>query len=132
MDMLSIGDLAREFEVTPRTIRFYEDRGLLSPERKGQNRIYTARDRVRLMLILRGKRLGFSISEISDILDLYDVPEGEVAQLDHFISKIRERRQLLHEQAEDIAAVLEELDVVEARCIAQRDREQESVVHTAS
>ncbi|NIW86644.1 MAG: MerR family transcriptional regulator, partial [Gammaproteobacteria bacterium] len=68
----SIGDLAREFDVTPRTIRFYEDQGLLSPARSGQNRVYTARDRTRLKLILRGKRLGFSLSEIRDILDLYD------------------------------------------------------------
>ena len=119
MDTLSIGDLSREFDVTPRTIRFYEDRGLLSPTHRGQNRVYSGRDRIRLMLILRGKRLGFSISEIAEILDLYDAPEGEVGQLDHFIAKIRERRNALRKQAEDIATVLNELDHVEARCIAQ-------------
>ena len=74
------------------------------------------------MLILRGKRLGFSISEIAEILDLYDAPEGEVGQLDHFIAKIRERRNALRKQAEDIATVLHELDHVEARCIAQSNR----------
>ena len=119
MDTLSIGDLSREFDVTPRTIRFYEDRGLLTPTRRGQNRVYSGRDRIRLMLILRGKRLSFSISEIAEILDLYDAPEGEVGQLDHFVAKIRERRDALRKQAEDIATVLDELDHVEARCIAQ-------------
>lgn len=122
METFSIGDLAREFEVTPRTIRFYEDRGLLAPERRGQNRVYTGRDRVRLRLILRGKRLGFSISEIADILDLYDAPQGEVGQLDYFIGLIRERRESLRQQADDIRAVLAELDDVEAQCVAQRDR----------
>jgi DNA-binding transcriptional MerR regulator len=122
METFSIGDLARDFEVTPRTIRFYEDRGLISPKRKGQNRVYSGRDRIRLMLILRGKRLGFSISEIGEILDLYEAPEGEVAQLDHFIEKIQERRHALRKQAEDIAAVLGELDSVEARCVQQKQR----------
>ncbi len=112
----SIGDLAREFDVTPRTIRFYEDQGLLSPARSGQNRVYTARDRTRLKLILRGKRLGFSLSEIRDILDLYDAPGGEVSQLRYFIEKIHERRRALLRQRDDLEAVLRELDDIEEQC----------------
>ena len=122
MDTLSIGDLSREFDVTPRTIRFYEDRGLLTPTRRGQNRVYSGRDRIRLMLILRGKRLGFSISEIAEILDLYDAPEGEVGQLDHFVAKIRERRDALRKQAEDVPLCVFEatgLDVETAKRLVQ-------------
>ena len=124
----SIGDLAREFDVTPRTIRFYEDRSLLSPNRKGQNRIYTARDRTRLKLILRGKRLGFSILEISEILDLYDAPDGEQSQLQFFVEKIRARRVTLQDQARDLAEALSELDEVEQRCerqLANAEMQQE-------
>jgi len=112
----SISDLAREFGVTTRTIRFYEDQGLLAPDREGQNRIYRARDRVRLKLILRGKRLGFSLREVKELLDLYDAPEGESGQLRTFIHKIRERRGELQRQREDIEHVLDELDVLEQRC----------------
>ena len=85
-DSYSIGDLSREFGVTTRTIRFYEDQGLLSPNRNGQNRIYQARDRVRLKLILRGKRLGFSLKEINKLIELYDAPDGEADQLRSFIT----------------------------------------------
>lgn len=112
----SIGDLAREFDVTLRTIRFYEDQGLLSPARSGQNRVYTARDRTRLKLILRGKRLGFSLSEIRDILDLYEAPGGEASQLRYFIEKIHERRRALLRQRDDLEAVLGELDDIEQQC----------------
>lgn len=112
----TISDLAREFGVTTRTIRFYEDRGLLAPAREGQNRVYRARDRVRLKLILRGKRLGFSLREVKELLDLYDAPEGEAGQLRTFIEKIRERRGELQRQREDIDHVLDELDVLEQRC----------------
>ena len=115
-DLYSIGDLSREFGVTTRTIRHYEDEGLLSPTREGQNRIYQARDRVRLKLVLRGKRLGFSLKEIKDLIELYDAPEGEAAQLRSFIGKIRARRQELAVQKHDIETVLEELDSLERRC----------------
>ena len=115
-DVFGIGDLAREFAVTTRTIRFYEGEGLLNPARQGQNRIYSSRDRVRLKLILRGKRLGFSLREVREMLDLYDAPEGEFGQLRHFIAKIGERRDALVRQREDIDHVLGELDVVEERC----------------
>ncbi len=115
-DLYSIGDLSREFGVTTRTIRFYEDQGLLSPTRNGQNRIYQARDRVRLKLILRGKRLGFSLKEINKLIELYDTPEGEAGQLRSFIEKIRARRTELLVQKDDIEHVLDELDTLERRC----------------
>ncbi len=114
--LYSIGDLSREFGVTTRTIRFYEDQGLLSPTRDGQNRIYEGRDRVRLKLVLRGKRLGFSLKEIKKLIELYDAPEGEGAQLRSFIEKIRARRSELLAQKDDIEHVLDELDVLEQRC----------------
>ena len=115
-DLYSIGDLSREFGVTTRTIRFYEDQGLLSPTRNGQSRIYQARDRVRLKLILRGKRLGFSLKEINKLIQLYDTPGGEAGQLRSFIEKIRARRTELLVQKDDIEHVLDELDTLERRC----------------
>ncbi len=110
----TISDLAREFNITTRAIRFYEDEGLISPKRDGQKRLYTQRDRVRLMLILRGRRLGFSLKEIAEIIDLYDREPGEQGQLRLFLAKIAERRQLLKQQQEDIKQTLSELDQVEA------------------
>ncbi len=115
-ETFSIGDLSREFEVTTRTIRHYEDLGLLAPTRSGQNRIYSARDRVHLKLILRGRRLGFSLKEIGELLELYDAPNGEASQLKRFIGKMRQRRGTLLEQRRDIDRVLEELDALEKRC----------------
>ncbi len=112
----SIGDLSREFEVTTRTIRHYEDLGLLAPKREGQSRIYASRDRVHLKLILRGRRLGFSLKEIGELLELYDAPNGEASQLKRFVAKMRARRKALLEQREDIDRVLEELDALEKRC----------------
>ncbi len=115
----SITDLAREFDVTTRTIRFYEDEGLIAPARRGQTRVFSARDRVRLRLILRGKRLGFSIDEIREIIDLYDAEPGEEGQLRHFLAKIGERRAALEQQRADIAETLDELAEVEERCLEQ-------------
>ena len=123
-NLYSIGDLSREFGVTTRTIRFYEDQGLLSPTREGQNRIYATRDRTRLKLIQRGKRLGLSLKEIGKLLDLYDAPEGEAGQLRSFIDKIRERRSELLAQRLDIDHVLDELDELESRCDELLAREQ--------
>ena len=114
--LYSIGELSREFGVTTRTIRFYEDQGLLSPTRDGQNRIYEVGDRVRLKLVLRGKRLGFSLKEIKKLIELYDAPEGQSGQLRSFIEKIRARRSELLAQKDDIEHVLDELDVLELRC----------------
>lgn len=116
----SISDLAREFDITPRAIRFYEDQGLLSPVRRGQTRIYHSRDRTRLKLILRGKRLGFSLGEVAEIIDLYDTAPsegtGETAQLEHFLGKIAERQAQLAQQREDIEVTLAELKAVELNC----------------
>lgn len=112
----TISDLAREFSITTRAIRFYEDEGLIAPKRDGQKRLYAQRDRVRLMLILRGRRLGFSLKEIAEIIDLYDREPGEQGQLKLFLAKIAERRQLLRQQQEDITQTLGELDQVEANC----------------
>ncbi|MCA1940415.1 MAG: MerR family DNA-binding transcriptional regulator [Caenispirillum bisanense] len=119
----SISDLSREFDVTARAIRFYEDKNLIEPMREGQRRIYTARDRVRLMLILRGKRLGFSLSEIKDILDLYDTDMGESRQLELLMAKIGERRDALQAHRRDIDLTLAELDDLERQCRSHlRDR----------
>lgn len=120
-ETFTITDLSREFDVTTRTIRFYEDQGLIDPERRGQARVYRNRDRVRLKLILRGKRLGFSLREIREIIDLYDADPSEVSQLRHFLAKIAERRAVLVQQREDIDVILGELDAVESQCRARLD-----------
>jgi len=119
--VFSIAELAREFEVTTRTIRFYEDKGLLSPEREGQRRIYHPRDQVRLRLIMRGKRLGFSLEEIREMIDLYDSDTTEVAQLKLFLDKINERQTALRRQQADIAEILTELDERQRECEALLD-----------
>ena len=113
----TIGDLSREFDVTPRTIRFYEDEGLLSPARHGRNRVYGPRERIRLKLILRGKRLGFSLGEIREMINLYDLPRGEARQLLHVCNMIRDRRANLEQQRKDIEVILNELEVLEQSCI---------------
>lgn len=115
-ESFSIAQLAEEFGVTHRAIRFYEQEGLLAPARRGNRRVYSAGDRVRLKLILRGRRLGFSIAEIKEILSLYDPESGEGAQLRYLVGKIRERRALLRRQRDDIDAILDELDRLEAAC----------------
>lgn len=112
----SISELAKEFDVTPRAIRFYEDQGLLAPGRKGRRRIYCERDRVRLRLILRGKRLGFALSEVKEMFDLYDNSPGEVGQLQYLLDRIQQRRVLLEQQQKDIEVVLSEMKGVEKRC----------------
>ncbi len=112
----SISELAKEFEVTPRAIRFYEDQGLLSPGRKGRRRVYGERDRVRLRLVLRGKRLGFALSEVKEMFDLYDTSPGEEGQLQYLLDRIQQRRVLLEQQQKDIEAVLGEMRGVEKRC----------------
>jgi DNA-binding transcriptional MerR regulator len=112
----SIGELAREFDITTRTIRFYEDEGLLQPQRRGQTRIYHPKDRVRLTLILRGKRLGFSLSESRELIDMYNPASDNRAQLQALLDKIVERREQLAQQLRDIASLQSELDEVERRC----------------
>ncbi|MDP6141515.1 MAG: MerR family DNA-binding transcriptional regulator [Arenicellales bacterium] len=112
----SISDLAREFEVTTRTIRFYEDENLLQPDRQGRQRVYSVRDRVRLKLILRGKRLGFSLSEVRDIINMYDSNPGETGQLQYFLEQIQARRAALEQRRHDIDETLGELDSIESQC----------------
>jgi DNA-binding transcriptional MerR regulator len=112
----SITELAEEFGVTLRTIRFYEDRGLISPERRGTSRVFHPRDRVRLALVLRGKRLGFSLDEIATIVDMYDAEPGEAGQLRYLLDQIDVRRTELEQRRKDIEETLAELDEVEQRC----------------
>ena len=96
--VFTIGELATEFGVTTRTIRFYEDQGLLAPKRQGRNRVYDRRDRTRLKLALRGKRLGFALSEIREILDLFDSPQGEEQQLIRYLEALDNHRTQLEQQ----------------------------------
>ncbi len=111
----SISDLAAEFDVTPRTLRWYESEGMLSPERRGTRRVYTGRDRTRLRLILRGKRIGFTLAEIREIIDMYDAEPGERGQLQLLVDRIAGRRRQLEQRRHDIERTLVELDGVEAR-----------------
>jgi len=113
----TIADLADEFDVTLRTIRHYEDRGLLSPERRGTTRVFRNRDRVRLALILRGRRLGFSLDEIATIVNMYDEQPGESGQLHYLLDQIAVRRADLEQRRRDIEQTLADLDEVEARCL---------------
>ncbi len=112
----SISDLAREFDVTPRTIRYYESEGMLSPARKGQRRIYSLRDRVTLALILRGKRLGFSLAEAKEIIELYDAPQGEAGQLRVLLEKLADKRLELEAKRRDAETALTSMDEYAARC----------------
>jgi DNA-binding transcriptional MerR regulator len=105
----SIRDLSDEFGVTPRALRFYEDKGLISPERKGLQRIYSRRDKGRLSLILRGKRLGFSLAEIRDWLDLYELKDGQIAQAEMLLNASQERMAALVQQRADIEETIREL-----------------------
>lgn len=113
----SISELSGEFDITTRSIRFYEDQGLLSPARKGQTRVYSRQDRVRLKLILRGKRLGFSLAETKELFDLWDETlSGSEKQLNLLLEKISTRKAALEQQLKDIAMAQHELDNAEARC----------------
>ncbi|MFK3972814.1 MerR family DNA-binding transcriptional regulator [Pseudomonas sp. NPDC087358] len=114
----SISDLARELDITTRTIRFYEEQGMISPERRGLERIYTARDKVTLKLILRGKRIGFSLAECRDLIGLYDSSGDNQKQLTTMLAKITERRAQLDQQLLDIQQMQLELDTAEERCRA--------------
>jgi DNA-binding transcriptional MerR regulator len=112
----SIAQLAGEYGVSLRTLRHYEDLGLLAPQRRGTARVYRQRDRVRLELILRGKRLGFSLPEIRTIVNMYDEQPGEAGQLEYLLAQIEVRRRELHQLRRDIEDTLAELADVEARC----------------
>ena len=120
----SISDLAREFALTTRAIRFYEDCGLVTPRRNGRARVYGERERVRIKLILRGKRLGLALAEIRELLDLYEVARNERAQISKFLALLADRRARLFQQKEDIDAVLAEIDGIERDC-RRRLKEEE-------
>ncbi|HZD26370.1 MAG TPA: MerR family DNA-binding transcriptional regulator [Alphaproteobacteria bacterium] len=109
-ETFTITQLAEEFGITTRAIRFYEDKDLIHPERNGLNRIYSRRDRARLALILRGKRLGFSLAEVREMLDLYDVGDGQREQLKYTLRKSRERLETLRSQRRDIDDAIAELE----------------------
>jgi DNA-binding transcriptional MerR regulator len=115
MESWTISELSVEFGITPRAIRFYEDESLIKPARVGQSRVYSARDRARLSLILRGKRVGFSLTEIREMLDLYDMNDGQSTQLQYSIRKFSERINALERQHADIDQALEELRAGRAR-----------------
>jgi DNA-binding transcriptional MerR regulator len=119
MATYTITELAREFDITPRTIRFYEDQGLISPKREGSGgrvRVYGARDRTRLKLTLRGKRLGLTLSEIKDLVDMYDSPKDSSAQLQRFLAVLGRHREMLEQQREDLELTLSEIALHEAQC----------------
>ena len=119
MATYTITELAREFDITPRTIRFYEDQGLISPKREGNGgrvRVYGARDRIRLKLTLRGKRLGLTLSEIKDLVDMYDSPKDSSAQLEQFLVVLARHREMLEQQREDLEVTLSEIAMHEAQC----------------
>ncbi|NYZ18052.1 MerR family DNA-binding transcriptional regulator [Azospirillum sp. RWY-5-1] len=122
-DLYTVNQLAEELGVTPRTLRFYEDKGLLSPNRQGNNRVYDKRDRARMKLILRGKRLGFSLAEIAEYLDLYKIDGNGIEQLRVLLRRVRERRDVLERQREDLEATVAELADIEdqvAAALAER------------
>jgi len=113
---LSIADLAREFQLTARAIRYYEHQGLLSPAREGMQRVYSKRDRTRLKLTLRGKRLGLSLAEIKELIDMYETAADESPQLLKFLTVLSRRKAALEQQREDIEAVLSEICRFERQC----------------
>lgn len=112
----TISELAQEFGVTTRTLRHYEDQGLVTPKREGINRIYSHRDRVRLKLALRGKRLGFSLSELRELFRLYDLANDEQRQLEEFAVKLERRRAQLEQQREDVEVMLNEINFFANQC----------------
>lgn len=114
----SISELSKEFDLTTRSIRFYEDQRLLFPSRRGQTRVYSSQDRVRLKLILRGKRLGFSLAETRELFELWDeTTSGSEKQLHLLLDKINEKRAELDQQLQDIQILKQELGNAEARCL---------------
>ncbi|UCE30753.1 MAG: MerR family DNA-binding transcriptional regulator [Burkholderiales bacterium] len=116
MSTFTISELSREFDITPRAIRFYEDQGILHPRRAGRNRVYSQRDRTRLKLTLRGKRLGLSLAQIRELIDMYESPKDTVPQLRRFLAVLAQHRAALEQQLEDLQVTLEEIGTHEAQC----------------
>ena len=112
----SISDLASEFDITTRTIRFYEEKDLLAPTRNGSTRIYSTADKVKLKLILRGKRLGLTLEESRDIIEMYDPTKGNVEQLQKLIAKFQQKRTQLEQQRHDLDLMIMDLRDAEAKC----------------
>ncbi|HYH36701.1 MAG TPA: MerR family DNA-binding transcriptional regulator [Azospirillum sp.] len=117
-ELYTVNQLAEELGITPRTLRFYEAKGLLSPRRVGNNRVYSKRDRARLKLILRGKRLGFSLEEIKEYLDLYNVDPSQQEQMRVLLARIRERLDALAQQRQDLEATVSELKDIETQVVS--------------
>ncbi len=126
----TISELANEFSITPRTIRFYEDQGIVSPTRDGRNRVYAPRDRTRLRLALRGKRLGLQLSEIVSLIDMYDGPGATMAQLQHYMTVLARHRTLLERQRHDIEQTLAEIDEQQRHCEALLAQREQDEIHT--
>ena len=114
----TISELAQEFSITPRTIRFYEDQGIVSPSREGRNRVYHARDRARLKLALRGKRLGFQLSEILSLINMYDGPGQTAAQLQQYLAILNQHKQVLEQQRQDLEETLKTIEQQRKNCEA--------------
>ena len=128
--IFAISDLAREFGITPRTIRFWEDQGILAPEREGSKRVFTRRDRARLKMALRGKRLGLSLAEIKDLIGMYESTEDETPQLLECLRLMSSRREALEQQREDIEAMLAEISQFEQQCqreLIRRDAQMKNI-----
>jgi len=123
-ELYGIGELADELGISQRAVRFYETKGLLKPRRVGLNRVYDRRDRARLKLILRGKRLGFSLQEISEYLDLYDRDPEQKLQTRHLLNKVEQAIEDLQRKRTDIDSTLDELAVIRAQCLNQLEREE--------
>lgn len=123
----AISDLAREFGITPRTIRFWEDQGILAPQREGRTRVFTRRDRARLKMALRGKRLGLSLAEIKDLIGMYSNTEDETPQLIECLRIMEKRRAALEQQREDIEAMLSEISQFEQQCSEELKRRSNTI-----
>ena len=115
----SISELAQEFDITPRTIRYYEDEGLINPERRGRTRLFRPADRRLIQEILRGRRIGFTIAEIREIIQVYKDPPGESGQLRLLMKRVEEKREELHQKRRDIEETLDELNNVEEACLTR-------------
>jgi DNA-binding transcriptional MerR regulator len=115
--LYSITEMTREFDISTRTLRFYEDEGLIHPERRGRTRLYRSADRHLLAQILRGRRIGFTIAEIREIIQVYNEPPGEVGQLKLLMKKVEERRDSLRQKRKDIDETIGELDSIEEACL---------------
>ncbi len=114
----TVTQLARDLSLTPRAIRFYEDKGLITPRRAGNTRVYTLRDRARLVLIMRGKTLGFTLQDIKEYLDLYDMDPTQIEQIRLLQARVRDRIAMLEEQQKALTLSLDELRAVEAQTVA--------------